>query len=145
MKNIYLIAIFIVCLLTAILSASEPNTISGLTPNQFEPLPLGSIRASGWLRDQLRIQADGLSGHLDEFWPDVAESGWIGGSAEGWERGPYWLDGVVPLAHRLRDDALLAKARRWVDEIIDRQQPDGWLGPVRDASTDRRRAHDPWP
>lgn len=24
------------------------------------------------LRRQLRLQADGLTGHLDEFWPDVA-------------------------------------------------------------------------
>jgi uncharacterized protein len=118
----------------------------GLRPLTLTPLPLDSIRPLGWLRRQLRIQADGLSGHLDEFWPDVADSGWIGGKAEGWERGPYWLDGVVPLAHLLRDEALLAKAQRWVDEILERQQPDGWLGPVRDASSgDRRRAHDPWP
>jgi len=58
-----------------------------LLKNVLEPLPLGSIRPEGWLRNQLRIQADGLSGPLDEFWPDIAESGWIGGSAEGWERG----------------------------------------------------------
>jgi hypothetical protein len=37
---------------------------------------------------QLRIQAAGLSGHLDEFWPDVAQSQWFGGKAEGWERAP---------------------------------------------------------
>ena len=60
------------------------------------PLPLGAIRPLGWLRDQLRVQADGLSGHLDEFWPSVADSRWIGGGSEGWERGPYWLDGIVP-------------------------------------------------
>ena len=58
---------------------------------------------AGWLRDQLQIQADGLTGHLDEFWPDVARSQWIGGDAEGWERGPYWLDGLVPLAVLLDD------------------------------------------
>ena len=39
----------------------------GLAPRAFVPLPLGSIRPTGWLRRQLRIQADGLSGHLDEF------------------------------------------------------------------------------
>ena len=61
-------------------------------------LPLGSIRPAGWLKDQLRIQADGLSGHLDEFWPDIKDSAWFGGNAEGWERVPYWLDGLVPLA-----------------------------------------------
>jgi len=60
--------------------------------------PPGSIRPEGWLHRQLRLQADGLSGHLDEFWPDVGQSQWFGGKAEGWERAPYWLDGVIPLA-----------------------------------------------
>ena len=86
-----------------------------LAPLSFLPLPLGSIRPQGWLRNQLRIQAEGLSGHLDEFWPDVADSGWIGGAAEGWERGPYWLDGVVPLAFLLEDDRLKEKV------------PGGWI------------------
>jgi len=63
---------------------------------KLAPLPLGAIHPLGWLRDQLRVQADGLSGHLDEFWPSVADSRWIGGGSEGWERGPYWLDGIVP-------------------------------------------------
>src|SRR4026207_476420 len=64
----------------------------------FKPLPLGAIRAQGWLGRQLRIQADGLSGHLDEFWPDIAESQWFGGRAEGWERAPHWLAGAGPPA-----------------------------------------------
>ena len=65
----------------------------------------------GWLEDQLRIQANGLSGHLDETWADVGpNSGWLGGTGESWERGPYYLDGLVPLAYLLDDDAL--KARR---------------------------------
>ena len=72
----------------------------------FRPLPLGSITAAGWLQRQLRIQANGLTGHLDEFWPDVAESQWFGGKAEGWERAPYWLDGIIPLAWALDDQGL---------------------------------------
>jgi hypothetical protein len=113
----------------------------------LQPLPLGAIRPTGWLRNQLRIQADGLSGHLDEFWPDLRDSAWIGGANEGWERGPYWLDGVVPLAFLLDDARLKAKVQRWVDAILDGQHADGWLGPVRDTSieADRRRAYDPWP
>jgi DUF1680 family protein len=116
-----------------------------LRPLALRPLPLGHIRPSGWLRGQLRIQADGLTGHLDEFWPDIARSGWIGGDAEGWERGPYWLDGLVPLAVLLDDPALLAKARRWVDEILARQLPDGWLGPTDEAGSRTGHAYDPWP
>ena len=54
---------------------------AGLLEPAFRPLPLGSIRPRGWLARQIRIQADGLSGHLDEFWPDVGESQWFGGEA----------------------------------------------------------------
>jgi uncharacterized protein len=80
----------------------------GLRATALEPLPLGSIKPSGWLKDQLGIQAAGLSGHLDEFWPDIKESAWFGGKAEGWERVPYWLDDVVPLAYLLDDVSLQA-------------------------------------
>ncbi|MGQ9684265.1 MAG: beta-L-arabinofuranosidase domain-containing protein [Anaerolineae bacterium] len=118
------------------------NTEGGLLPLALRPLPLGAIRPRGWLARQLRIQADGLSGHLDEFWPDVARSGWIGGDAEGWERGPYWLDGVVPLAFLLNDAALKAKVRRWVHYLVAHQQEDGWLGPVQSP---QRPERDPWP
>jgi hypothetical protein len=116
----------------------------GLAAPAFRPLPLGRVRPAGWLLRQLRIQADGLSGHLDEFWPDLAESGWIGGTAEGWERGPYWLDGVVPLALLLDDRRLKCKLQRWFDCILAHQQADGWLGPVQDAAR-RYQAYDPWP
>lgn len=101
-----------------------------LQPNHFAPLPLGSVKPAGWLKQQLRIQADGLSGHLDEFWPDVgANSGWLGGSGESWERGPYYLDGLLPLAYLLEDPGLIAKAKKWVDWTLDNQRPSGAIGP----------------
>jgi uncharacterized protein len=109
----------------------------------LEPLPPGSIRPSGWLLNQLRIQADGLTGHLDEFWPDIADSGWIGGKGEGWERGPYWLDGLVPLAFLLEDDKLKQKVQHWMDYILKHQHEDGWLGPIQDATYGY--LYDPWP
>ncbi len=112
-------------------------------PSTFEPLPLGSIKPDGWLKDQLRIQADGLSGHLDEFWPDIKDSAWFGGKAEGWERVPYWLDGLVPLAYLLDDPTLKAKVKKAIDFILDHQLPDGWLGPVGDSR--RHKPYDVWP
>ncbi|HTW81969.1 MAG TPA: beta-L-arabinofuranosidase domain-containing protein [Terracidiphilus sp.] len=102
-----------------------------LAPSAFYFLPQGSIRPTGWLKDQLRIQADGLSGHLDETWADAGpNSGWLGGTGESWERGPYFLDGLVPLAYLLDDPALKVKARRFIDWTLDHQAPDGMIGPA---------------
>jgi uncharacterized protein len=113
-----------------------------LQPLAFIPLAPGRIRPRGWLLNQLRLQADGLTGHLDEFWPDIRDSGWIGGPAEGWERAPYWLDGLIPLAFLLGDERLIAKVHFWVDSILARQQEDGWLGPVQSGNY---QPYDCWP
>lgn len=100
-----------------------------------------NLRPEGWLKRQLEIQAEGLSGHLDEIWPDIRDSAWIGGKAEGWERVPYWLDGFVPLAYLLRDEALIARAKKYVEAIMDAQQEDGWLCP---CTKEERAAYDVW-
>lgn len=115
---------------------------SGLAELAFRPLPLGCVSPAGWLQRQLRLQADGLSGHLDEFWPDVGQSQWFGGSAEGWERAPYWLDGVIPLAWLLEDAALQAKVKRYVDQIVAAQRPDGWYAPY--PADARTKPYDLW-
>lgn len=108
----------------------------------FAPLPLGAVRPAGWLLRQMRIQADGLSGHLDEFWPDVAQSQWFGGTAEGWERAPYWLDGAIPLAWLLDEAALKARITSHVNYIITHQRSDGWFSPYPLDAVSRR--YDLW-
>lgn len=87
------------------------------------------IKPSGWLYRQLRIQADGLSGNLDKVWRDIKDSAWIGGSCDGWERVPYWLDGFIPLAYLLDDGDLKKRAELYVSAILSRQRDDGWLCP----------------
>jgi hypothetical protein len=112
------------------------------------PLPLGSVKPQGWLRQQLQIQANGLSGHLDEFWPDLGpNSGWLGGSGESWERGPYFLDGLVPLAYLLEDHRLIAKAKKWVDWTLENQRETGAIGPDprRGKYASEWQATDWWP
>ena len=101
------------------------------SPGVFELLPLGSIRPSGWLKNQLQIQADGLSGHLGETWADVGpNSGWLGGTGESWERGPYYMDGLLPLAYLLDDERLKATAQRFIDWTLEHQAPNGMIGPA---------------
>jgi uncharacterized protein len=114
-------------------SPTAPSGVKNRAPlaaNAFYPLPLGSVRPTGWLRQQLQIQADGLGGHLDETWPDVGpNSGWLGGTGESWERGPYFLDGLVPLAYLLDDARLKARAQKYVDWTLQNQISDGMIGP----------------
>lgn len=107
----------------------------------FRPLTGGKLKPEGWLYRQLRIQAEGLSGHLDLIWPDIRDSKWIGGSAEGWERVPYWLDGFIPLAFLLEDKELQGRAKRYVDGILERQQEDGWICP---CEKEERGQYDVW-
>jgi hypothetical protein len=113
----------------------QPERVFGnrapLAPSAFQLLPLGSIKPTGWLKDQLQIQANGLSGHLDETWADVGpNSGWLGGTGESWERGPYYLDGLIPLAWLLDDARLKAKAQKFVDWTLTHQSPGGMIGPA---------------
>ena len=99
------------------------------------------LKPRGWLRRQLEIQARGLCGNLDRIWPDIRDSAWIGGNREGWERVPYWLDGVVPLAYLLEDEDLIARTQRYIDSILARQEPDGWICPV---APENRKNYDTW-
>ncbi|MEO6982977.1 MAG: beta-L-arabinofuranosidase domain-containing protein [Edaphobacter sp.] len=101
-----------------------------LAPNAFYTLSLGSVRPTGWLRSQLQIQANGLGGHLDETWPDVgSNSAWLGGTGEAWERGPYFLDGLLPLAYLLDDTRLKAKSQKFIDWTLSNQAANGMIGP----------------
>ena len=99
------------------------------------------IKPKGWLYKQLRIQAKGLSGNLDKVWPDIRDSSWIGGTKDGWERVPYWLDGFIPLAYFLEDKDMIARAKKYIDAIVSKQNDDGWLCP---CSKENRANYDAW-
>ena len=154
-------------------------------------MPVGAITPRGWLLEQLKLQAEGLSGHLAMFYPSIAESWWVGGTEDQggmiYQQAPYWLNGFLPLAYQLRNagvDVLypkcglahkhtdgsavsasshgnrhhlnhphadvqgdgepgahggpvvpvgpvnpLEQVKTYIDGIMDRVQPDGWVGP----------------
>ena len=99
------------------------------------------LKPEGWLRRQLEIQAEGLSGNLHKIWPDIRDSAWIGGNREGWERVPYWLDGFIPLAYLLENEELITTAKKYIDAIVSAQEEDGWICP---CDKDKRGKYDTW-
>ena len=104
------------------------------------------LKPKGWMLDQLKIQAAGLSGNLDKVWPDVRDSIWIGsdrssdgtGSNIGCERVPYWLDGFIPMAYLLGDEDLIARAKRYIDGMLAWQREDGWICPIVEGTLEQQ-------
>jgi hypothetical protein len=122
-----------------IISIRRNTNMPKRTRNRF--FTTKELRSAGWLKEQLRLQANGLSGNLDKVWPDIKESRWIGGSRDGWERVPYWLDGFIPLAWLLDDPDMKKRAKRYIDAILAGQKEDGWICPCQD---EERAQYDMW-
>lgn len=125
-----------------------------LVEKPYTELPLGAIKPEGWLLEQLLIMRNGMTGHLDELYTKVVgpRNGWLGGDGDGWERGPYWLDGLVPLAYILNDGGLIAKAKPWIEWSLTHQMADGYFGPIpfkkrppRESGLQKSRRRDWWP
>ena len=148
MKRIHIM--MLAALLPAAINAQVFNR-APLAGGDYAQLPLGDVKAEGWLADQLRRQAEGLTGHLDELYSEVVgdNNAWIGGDGDTWERGPYWIDGLLPLAYLLDDEALIAKAGRWVEAMLTSATPDGYFGNGTDhpyiEGLQRGKSHDWWP
>ena len=143
-----------IVILMASVSLQAQGYISNRTPlteSRFLELPIGAIKAGGWLRQQLVLQKEGLTGHLDELYPSVvgARNAWLGGDGDAWERGPYWIDGLLPLAYLLDDRELKDKAQVWIEAILNSQKEDGYFGPDTDRDPEpglqRNNSHDWWP
>jgi hypothetical protein len=120
-----------------------------LAPNPFVKLPIGSIVPRGWLRHQLELECDGMIGRLAEVspWLNFSKSAWAdpqGRGAAGWEEMPYWLKGFGDLGYVLKDEAVIAQARKWIEAAMNTQREDGWFGP-RELLTSLKGKPDLWP
>ena len=151
------------CIGSAILllsvTCAQAQGPAGLYQNNREPLitkpyielPLGAVKSEGWLKDQMLRMKNGMTGHLDSLYGEVMgpRNGWLGGDGDVWERGPYWIDGLLPLAYILDDQKLKDKVQPWVEWTLQSQQPDGYFGPSVDREPEpglqRNNARDWWP
>jgi len=145
-------------------SAGEPTTLpkptpgqtplyignrSPLAPTPFLKLPIGAITPKGWLRHQLELERDGMTGHLEKIskWCRFEGNAWTSPEGQGhsaWEELPYWLKGYGDLGYVLNDERIIKDARKWIDAVLASQEPDRWFGP-RALKTSLEGKPDLWP
>lgn len=121
-------------------SNREPLLVSPLVK-----LPIGAIKPHGWLRGQLKLMTDGMTGRLTEIskWCRAEGNSWLSPEGQGhspWEELPYWLKGFGDLGYVLQDQRIVDEARVWIEGILSSQEEDGWFGPRRN-----KEHHDIWP
>ncbi len=102
-------------------------------------LPLGAVKAEGFLKEQLERSRDGMGGHLPEIEPGMIADPyirktyvkrWGAHDQSGWgaEISGNYYAGMIQLAFTLDDEGLKRKAEEWVDALLEKQREDGYLG-----------------
>jgi hypothetical protein len=107
---------------------SKPNYSNNREPlleTTYMQLPLGAVKPLGWLYDQLVVQKNGLTSHLNEVWDVAANSAWKGDTGMNVTPEcctaryfPRWLEGLIPMAWMLDDDSLKNEVMRYMNYII---------------------------
>ncbi len=120
-----------------------------LLPAPLMKLPIGSIVPRGWLREQLELEANGMTGHLPEIsaWCKFEGNAWAsptGVGHSGWEELPYWLKGYGDLGYVLGNEEIIQHTRKWVEAVMTSQTGDGYFGP-RANRTSLKGTPDLWP
>jgi hypothetical protein len=115
---------------TETLNSHYVSNQAPLLANPLVKLPLGSIQADGWLKHQLDLMVDGMTGRLMEvshFLDD--DNGWFGTDKDGWEEQPYWFRGFYAMARQTGDERCLKVCEEWIEKVIATADEDGYYGP----------------
>lgn len=127
------------------------NNRPPLIEKPYVELPIGCIKPMGWLNEQLERMCTGMTGKLDSIYPQVMgpRNGWLGGDGDVWERGPYWIDGLLPLAYIMDNKKLIDKVQPWIEWTLASQKSNGYFGPDTDRDYEeglqRNNSQDWWP
>lgn len=135
----------------ASINLNYPNNRYPLAEKPYVELPIGTITPTGWLQEQMNRMRTGLTGNLDKTYEKVMgkRNAWLGGDGDCWERGPYWIDGLLPLAYTLNDAELKEKVQPWIEWALASQKENGFFGPDTDRTPEsglqRTNSYDWWP
>jgi uncharacterized protein len=158
-KIIYMLVITAICFmvhekLNAQMQDRDPFKKIRPVSQALQPLPLNEVKPKGWIREELRKNIDGFTGHLDSLVPDLILNDDIYGKnrltkkvkskdvgavsdAGDWqvqflwwnsETQSNWLDGFVRTAVLLNDKKQLSKAEKIIKRLLATQDADGYIG-----------------
>ena len=146
MKKIYLI------LMLSSFTMNAQNTKKA--DERFQLLTFGSIKPSGWIKEQMQKDIDGFVGHLDKLVPDlindpIYSTGRLHknskvkdlgnnkeGDAEGSEQYKWWnsetqsnwWDAYIRNVILLNDTEGLKKVENYIQKVLQTQDHDGYIG-----------------
>ncbi|RCH55181.1 hypothetical protein DJ568_08305 [Mucilaginibacter hurinus] len=114
-----------------------------LRPSHFVKLPVGAVKPGGWLKKQLELQRDGLTGNLGDIsiWLSKQDNAWLnkeGKGTYGWEELPYWLKGYGNIAYVLNDPKMLEQTKFWIEAVLTNQRENGDFGPAVERGEGKR-------
>ena len=106
-----------------------------LVRDYFTKLPVTAFKPGGWLKKQLELQRNGLTGHLGEIsiWLTKKDNAWLskeGTGKYGWEELPYWLKGYANIGYMLGDRNMIKEAKFWIAFVLNNQRANGDFGPM---------------
>jgi hypothetical protein len=99
-----------------------PSGRAPLLATAYVKLPFGAVRPQGWLNTQLNLQANAMTGHVDEFYSPLST---LAGTNRTIEYLYCFYEGQMALAYLMNNSTLITKARANVDYIINSQTADG--------------------
>ena len=149
MRNLYLT---IVILASFTMNSQEKNT--NKTGEKYQILPFGSIKPTGWMKEQMQKDVNGFVGNLDKLVPDLihdpiygsgrlhknSEVKDLGNNKEGdtecseqykwWnsETQSNWWDGYIRNVILINDKEGLKKVAKYIQEVLKTQDEDGYIG-----------------
>jgi len=121
---------------------------------QYQILPLGEVRPTGWIKAQIQENLNGFTGHLDQLVPDLIVQDDIYGRnrlskkvknkdvgalgvAGDWqvqflwwnsETQSNWWDGYIRSSILVNSSTDLKKCAQYIDRILSTQDKDGYIG-----------------
>ena len=111
---------------------------------KYQILPAGQIRPTGWIATQMKLDLQkGITGNYDKISDTVAKNLFVTNKSEtknekttdlglrSWWSGEhegYWKDSVIRMAFLTGLEPYQNKARKWMKDIVDSQEEDGYIG-----------------